>query len=298
MKLLKSFGIALMLLFVFSIAESCKKEAIQTQQLTEVEADENILLDEWENPDSELEDEVVYDPEASTKVLEIKSQSGDTATANADLNGCTDYRYKGLIRAETGELTLTVKLSQKDTLLTCVSAKPEIIITPNSLTRVDSVTYTVDYTAFSDSMKTKSVRLNFTTQKGKTIGKSEKFVGFNDGGKAYGTSVWGVGLERKRLNQTTPYGSFTAIDTSYTPQITDVLSFNSNDKKLAVIVNTPVLAPATNTKPAKWKFKIVEWNGKNCRATRGTKSITVSRPLMTSGIMSVDATTAALKYAR
>jgi hypothetical protein len=147
-------------------------------------------------------------------------------------------------------------------------------------------------------MKTKSVRLNFTTQKGKTIGKSAKFVGYNDAGKAYGTSIWGVAIERKRLNQTTPYGSFTAIDTSYTPAKLDVISFSSNDKKLAVIINTPVFTAATATKPAKWKFKTLEWNGKNCRATRATKSISVLKSQMPSTILSADGVTAALRYAR
>jgi hypothetical protein len=147
-------------------------------------------------------------------------------------------------------------------------------------------------------MKTKSVRLNFTTQKGKTIGKSAKFLGYNDAGKAYGTSIWGMSLERKRLNQTTPIGSFSAIDTSYTPAKLDVISFSSNDKKLAVIISTPVLTAATATKPAKWRFKTVEWNGKGCKATRATKSISVLRSQMPTAILSADGVTTALRYAR
>lgn len=315
---------------IIAISQSCKKNSdIQTNDNIENVDVADELIEEIEAPET-IEDETNdYDPEATSKIISIVSDS--VATNDEDwINDCSTYKYNGYnIAKHDDHIRFVITLSQKDTLLqdSVKSSRTDITSdeplhdptgTGHLINRIDDTHYYF-YPRFNPSFGGKySVKYTFyltpkADKPSKAISKSVKILakGYlvagdltSEGDDRPYTSNWIIGKYKKLIARTLTLvssPSVAEIDTNYIPSVGDVITFqNSASKTKKGIITAPsVFKPATKTKGASYVFYVAEMNNKpDCKGSATTKRKNLERKSFPDNIRSVDTTYKATSYQR
>lgn len=296
------FALCVSLVFI----SACKKtETLDAQNLPKSEFydgdeyDKGKIVEEPE--EMEEPEELDYTSDASIKIDYV---SGDDYTTNGYNNSQCTTPFKFIDRfavAENQYATSDIilfRFTDSVTVTNVVTDRTEVTVADFYKDNSASKIWDVQPNQTNPSLKTKTVKFTFTLSDGATVSKSIKMIGQYANAGVYGTSGWLVVDERikmgKSRNVFDSEGAYQVLTSAYVPQKGDVLKFLPYSRKNAIITTDPVFKAATSTKPAGWKFKIAETNGK-CNNRKYTKSMTMSDP---TAILSTDGTTVATKYFR
>lgn len=275
--------------------QSCKKkESVDTTNLPKIgvfegdEYDQGLVVEEPDEPEEEIDD---TDYQADVKKPKIDSivPSSSANICESFLpygnSGCTTttYKYAGRYRIHQtpGRFNVNYKyfihFSLPVALTGAIITNKADFVAVSDLTMLDSTKYSflIKDTA-STILRTKVVKITVTDTQNRTFSKSIKVVGKN-GQSDYGKSMWGIEEELRLLGRNTTIGAANYIDTTYVPKFGDIVSFISgNDEfKMGIIATIPIWKPATRTKVAGNKIKLIEWNAR-CNFRKTTKSQTVN----------------------
>jgi hypothetical protein len=289
-------------------AVSCDKEMLDTSSnsIADTEAadeyDNGIVVedpDDIEEPEPiELEDRaaaVRIDSITTSNLYNIVSQ-----TVVPPITGCTGVnKYAGYYIIRKGgrafALTYNIYLSGAGLeTVTGISTNRADFVTVSGLTKVSANQYSfvIKDDVETTTLKARSIKITITDGV-KNYSKSVKFIGGNEQGN-FGSAMWGVADERKKLGKDyLIVHPSVAIDSTYIPQLGDVIYFTTetvtvtvdDNIKAGTIITTPVSYAATRTKAARTKFKLAEYNAR-CNYRRTTKSQSVNigaKPVSASG---------------
>ena len=307
------------LLSAFLTLESCKKtEAVDASNTPKEqfydgdEYDRGLVVEE---PESELEDIVDYDTDATVKIDSIKTQ-GDVRYTDLYTDAtCNTFKYDGYSLMSDNESAFRFSIylnNETDSIIDVTADKNTKIETLNGVKKIerfpDNKKRWAVYcqTDNAIAITKQNIKFSITLATGKVKTKTVKCIGVtsniseNDGNDdneyyqyCYGTSKYTAVVERRKLNKIGLGRSSQRqdINSSYIPQLGDVLYFG---EKPAIITVAPTLKAATRTKPAAYKFRIVESNAR-CNNKRYIKSVSMAANAQ---ILSTDGTTLATKFFR
>lgn len=298
------------LISAFVTFQSCTKNEVtawdsSAQFFDGDEYDKGLVVEEPEEIEEKIDD-TDYQSEEGAKIVNI---AGNTLSDffNED-NNCEKqkYRYKEYLSVGIGDFwsQIAVELSTSNKIISVTTNKPNLIKVDTIFqSDTSSNIFNINFKGLNDSsFKTKSVKFTFMLNNGKSLSKSLKcgcVLGYPSSvGFGYGLSEFPLYYELRKMGKVyNPSGTRITIPSDYYPQIGDCLYFGSNNNNTdqkGIITTVPIFKAATATKPAHYKFKIVQMNA-SCNNRKTTKSITMTDPTQ---IKSADGTTLATKYFR
>lgn len=293
-----SIGITVFaLISAFAALESCKKtEAVETsinssQKPVVYEGDEYDQGLVTEDPEEvEEPDEIEYVTDAAkTKVVSVVSEREAISIMPAADTQCLASVKKYCTLG--GNIHVT--LSKTDTIVSVTTNNPQIIVEDIwyengtwTFTPQPTANWTYDQ---KNMFKKNSVKFTLKNKKGESISFSKKCINGNEEDQLpsskypiYGSSRYGAYIEFYLTHTTiptstsiTPIEDFQPITSSFAANKGVMLFYDAAHTKVATILTDAIEVPATSKSPKKYKFKIVEWNGK-CNGRRNTKSVSVT----------------------